>query len=481
VIVEGTIGSVNVAAKGAAVTLRNADINTVNVASADSSVTLESGTVNGVVFAANASEASIQVAATGSASASIGTISTSAGNTQINVGKGSVSTIVALNASSGTAITTSTGAKVSTVAVAATADVSITNQTKGVIGNVIAEKGASVTALTSGGAADTSVKVLAGTVSVNESKGNITIKSNDGSVNTTVSPSSPSTEAGNIGGGAIGGGPSGGGPSGGGPSGGQTETRYSQINSISIDGSVIVSNGSATTNFSAIAAVANNSNYFVLLDNGYILCQYDANGPFYSDDTIYLNYNGHSGSTTRPSYISGTSVKGKYDTAYSQRSVILSHTSSVEVNYSGTVTVAYSVNPTSDSTFVSKDGFAFLAPTTADAETKVKNMLAQAFYFNSSAAPSETIKQLYSNNPEICGTIDQAMVTKIAEVLVEPFAESVKNGTTAGNISNFTIYQSNGGKETAFQYGDSKLTLQNNLIISLSNDPTVKKITLSIN
>lgn len=470
VIVEGTVGSVNVAAEGAIVTLRNADITTVNMASANSSVTLESGTVDGVVVAPDAIKASIEVAATGSASANIGTISTSAGNTQINVGKGSVSAIVALGASSGTVITTGTGAKVGTVAVASTADVSITNQSTGAIGNVVAEKGATVTALTSSGAVDTSVKILAGTITVNDSTGNITIKSNDGAVNTTVSTGAPSAGASS-------------GGTGGGSSGGVTEIRYNSISNIAYSTSgvaVTVSNGSATKSFQAIAAVANNSNYFVLLNNGYILCQYNADGPFSADDTIFLNYNGHSGSTTRSSYISGTSVEGKYATAYSQRDDILSHTSSVEVNYTGTGTVAYNVNPTSDSTFVSSDGFVFLAPTDTNAEAMVRNMIAAAFVFNSSASPSGTVKQLYSNNKDICGTINQAMVTAIAEDLIKPFAKSVRDGNNDHPIS-IEVYKESATEQTMLQYGDNQLTLSNDLTISVNNSASNKKITIAVN
>lgn len=184
VILEGTIGTVSVASEGTKVSLKNADITTVNVAAAKSSVNVESGKVGSVIVDSKASNTSVKVSGS-SDSTSIGTITTESTNTAIAVEKGSVSTIVAKDASSGTKITTGENGKVSLVAAASKANVTITNS--GSVGKVVAESGASVSAVTSTGATDTSVKTITGTITENTSKGTITVKSNDGSVNTTVS------------------------------------------------------------------------------------------------------------------------------------------------------------------------------------------------------------------------------------------------------------------------------------------------------
>lgn len=262
--------------------------------------------------------------------------------------------------------------------------------------------------------------------------------------------------------------------------------KYNRISGVSYsDGSVTVTMayGSSTKTFPAYIAFQNGSNYFVLLTNGYILCQYDESGPFGDNDTIYLSYNGHSGSTTKASSIKETTVEGQYDTAYSQRNAILGNTNTVTFNCGSGVdlmAITYGVNSATDANFVAADGFTFLAPSSvtpssSTAEAVLNNMLMQTFVFDSNALTSETVKELYTNDSSIFGIVDATMIQYIADNLVEPFVESVRDGTTAGDISGFIIYD-----ETVLQYGDNRLTLGSNLSLSVSNDPATKAITVTI-
>ena len=485
VIVEGKVGMVSVASEGASVSLKNAEVSTVSVVAANASVTVESGTVSSVIVAYGASSATIKVAQStkpGAASASIGTIATAAADTSIKVDSGTVSTIVAQTASSGTSISTGESAKVGVVAVASAAAVKIIGDTAGAVGIVVAEKGSTVSAVTTSGAADTSVKTLAGTITEDSTTGTVAVKSDDGSVNSTVAADTAKAESGGESGSDTSG-STGGGSTGGGSTGGGTPAKYSSISGIAYSGGnviVTVSNGTSTTAFNAYAAVQNGTNYAALLTNGYVLCQYDAAGPFSSDDTIYISYDGHSGSTSRPSYISETTVQGQYNTAYRQRNTILNNISSVVLNYSAVGSITYSVNPSSDTYYVKADGFTFLAPASSNPETVFRNMLASAFVLNTSASPSGMIKNIYTNDPDISGAVGQAMVQYVSDSLAEPFAESVRDGSTSGNISGFVIYKTDGVNETMFQYGDNRLTLKNDLTISVSNDPATKSITIGI-
>jgi hypothetical protein len=143
------------------------------------------------------------------------------------------------------------------------------------------------------------------------------------------------------------------------------------------------------------------------------------------------------------------------------------------------MSITYSVNSSSDTNFAAADGFVFLAPTgvtpsNSTAAAVLNNMLMQAFIFTDNAPVSQSAIQLYTNNPQISGPLDAAMVQYIADNLVEPFVESVRDGTNTGNISLIIL------DETALQYGDNKITPESDLSLSVSNDPSTKTITITI-